>query len=500
MADRHWRLTIAVFTVAFFWAAIRRATIKPFWHDEIYTIAIAGLPSLRSIWAAQQAGLDVMPPFNSIVTHAVFSLAGQGAVSTRLPAMLGVWILTLAMFAIVRQRANTIAGLSAMLMTFVSGATGAAYEARGYGLMLGLFALALLSWSEAASGRRRALYLPLLALALAAGIWTHYYAALVAVPILAGELARFIRTKKPDWGVLVSLVAAGVASVPLYPLARLASAQSATYFGRASVGDIPNAYAAIGGALFRPWALLVVVLIAGAAVALGPARPRPRPPEIPAHEVVAALMTLLIPVWAILAGLAVSGAFVPRYAMPAVIGFCVLVPILVSRLRSELAPLLLCACLATAFVYSFRDVRPRVASFQNPIVYRPHLTAALSQSAPVVVTGTLYLQMWYYTPAEHRDKLAYIADPSAALRLIGTDSLERDYLVLREWYPVGIHSYDAFVAAHPRFFVYDVAALTWLLPRLREDRAELRVVGEEWGATMYDVTMPPASSMPPRTD
>jgi hypothetical protein len=146
-----------------------------------------------------------------------------------------------------------------------------------------------------------------------------------------------------------------------------------------------------------------------------------------------------------------------------------------------------------AFAYSFRDTRPRAAAFQNPIVYRPQLMAALSRSTPIVVTGTLYLQMWYYLPAEHRHQLAYVADPPAALRLIGTDVLERDYLVLRDWYPVGVHSYDAFVVAHPRFFVYNVEALTWLLPRLREDGAELRFVGEEAGATMYEVTMRPRS-------
>ena len=47
----------------------------------------------------------------------------------------------------------------------------AAYEARGYGLMLGLFALAVYCWSEAANNRRREFHLPLMALALAAGMW-----------------------------------------------------------------------------------------------------------------------------------------------------------------------------------------------------------------------------------------------------------------------------------------------------------------------------------------
>jgi len=205
--------------------------------------------------------------------------------------------------------------------------------------------------------------------------------------------------------------------------------------------------------------------------------------------VAAALATLLIPIWAIVVGFLFSGAFVPRYAMSAVVGFCLVIPILVARIRNGLALPVFCLFLVLAFVYSFRDVRPKAAAFQSPTAYRPLLTAALSESTPVVVTGTLYLQMWYYAPPESRRWMSYVADPSAALRLIGTDSLERDYLVLRNWYPVNVQEYGAFVDAHPRFLVYSVEALNWLPARLAEDRAVLRELGQESGATMYEVTL-----------
>ena len=169
-ADRHWRFIVMAFSLVFFWNATERAILKPFWHDEIYTIVIASFPTLDTIWAAHLAGLDSMPPLNSILTHAVFGTIGAGPIATRLPAMLGVWTWTLVSFAIVRRRSNTTAGLSAALRILLSGAGPLAYEARGYGVMLGLCALALFCWSEAARGRRRMLHLPLLACALAAGV------------------------------------------------------------------------------------------------------------------------------------------------------------------------------------------------------------------------------------------------------------------------------------------------------------------------------------------
>jgi len=476
------------FSLAFFWNATERASLKPFWHDEIYTIVIASLPTLGTIWDAHLAGLDSMPPLNSMFTHAVFGIVGAGPITTRLPAMLGVWTWTVVSFAIVRRRSNTTAGLSAALLILLSGAGPLAYEARGYGVMLGLCALALFCWSEVASGRRRMLHLPLLACALAAAIWTHFYAALIVVPIITGELVRFVRTRKLDVAVLASLTAAAVAILPLYPLLKLAASQSATYFQKISVSQIPAAYVSISLALIGPWARAFGVLLA--AMVLLPAfrfEPRRELRRIPVHEVAAALMTMFIPVWAILISLLVSGAFVPRYASVAAVGVFIVVPILASRLRNQLAPLLLCLMSCAIFVHAFRGTAAEVP-YQRPLDYRPILRTALTESAPVVVTGTLYLQMWYYAPPEGRDRLTYLTNPSAALRLIGTDSLERDYLVLRDWSTVIVQDYEAFIRANERFYLYDVGALSWILEKLREDRAGIREIGRESGATMYEIT------------
>lgn len=489
-ADFHWRASVVEFSLMFFALMIQRAAMKPFWHDEIYTIVIARLPSLHSIWAAEQAGLDIMPPLNSMLTHLVFATVGGGHILTRLPPMIGVWIWTLAAFAIVRRRSDTMTGLGAMLLTLISGAGVVAYEARGYGVMLGLLALALFCWSEAACGRRRALYLPVLSLALAAGMWTHFYAALAVFPIAVGELVRTVRTRKIDLGVLAAVTIAAVASLPLYPLLELASLQSTTYFQKTSLREIPASYIAITRGLLGPWTITLGVVVA--ATALVPAfvqRDRTLP-RIESHEIAAAAATILIPLVAmIVAALTVSGAFVSRYAMSAVVGLSVVIPLLVSRLRNPPATVLLCLLSCVALTYAIaRDVRVKGRN-ETPLSYRPLLTTALSKSTPVVVTGTLYLQLWYYAPPESRRWLTYLADPPSALRLVGTDSLERDYLALRDWAAVSIEDYRIFIGSHKRFYLYDPGALSWLTRRLREDRAEVREVGRETGAIMYEVSL-----------
>jgi hypothetical protein len=493
-ADRRWPFFVTAFSLMFFWTAFVRANVKPFWHDEIYTIAIAGLPSVRAIWAAERAGVDLTPPFNSILTHAVFAVAGAGRISTRLPAMMGFWVMTLASFAIVRQRSNTVAGLIAMLLPSLTGAAGYAYEARGYGVMLGLSALALFSWSEAAGGRRRGLYLPLLAFTLAAGVWTHYYAAFAIVPILAGEVIRLAQTRKPDWGVLTSLAGVGVAILPLYSIAAGAAAQSATYWRHASLVDVWDTYVSIAGGLFSPWALAIILCLGAIALACfsRDSLNRRESPGIPAHELVAAFATLLIPLWAVLAGVLITGVFVPRYAVSAVVGFAVLIPLVTWRVgpKDGLVDVLLFLSVVAGFFYVARDARPGPSlAFRSPIESRPLLMSELSSSHPVVVTGILYLQMWYYVPPESRRWLFYVADPAAALKFAGSDTLDRGYLALRDWYPVDVQDYRTFVEAHPRFWVYAVESLTWLPTKLREDRVEVRELGRESWTTLYDVTV-----------
>ena len=361
--------------------------------------------------------------------------------------------------------------------------------------MVGFVAVALLAWSEAAAGRQRAWYLPILAVMLAAAFWTHYYAGLILVPILAGETARVVRTRRPDWGVLASVSVAVVMALPLYPLMRMAAAESPTYFHRARLDDLHDAYAAIVGDTVGPGRLVALALGAtliaiGYVTRSGGGR---REAAIPLHEWVAGLALVLIPVCTVAAGVLLTGVFVPRYGISAVVGLAVSLPLAVWRFgpKNGIAERLLALCLLAGFFYASRDVRPgQHLAFQSPMDVRPRLVFELAQSRPVVVTGVLYLQAAYYTPAELRSSVIYLADPPSALRIIGTDTLDRDYLILRDFYRVNVQEYGSFVGSHKRFLLYVWRPLSWLPEKLREDGAVLHPPGEESWATLYEVTMP----------
>src|SRR5215467_7819210 len=164
-------VVLAVWTICVAIPTAMRASAKPLWHDEIYTVLLARLPSAGVHWAALRDGVDFAPPLNGLLTRAVRELAGGGPVAVRVPAMVGFWVMTLAVFVIVRRRSNATLAFAAALLPFFTAAYRYSYEARPYGLMLGLAALAWLAWSEAARGRGRAINLAILTFALSAGLW-----------------------------------------------------------------------------------------------------------------------------------------------------------------------------------------------------------------------------------------------------------------------------------------------------------------------------------------
>jgi hypothetical protein len=381
-------------------------------------------------------------------------------------------------------------------------------EARSYGLMLGLFTLTLVAWSEAAAFRRRALYLPLLGVLIAAGLWNHYYAALVLVPIGAGEIVRLAENRRVDWQLWLAVALGGAAAAPLLPLARIAGSYSATYWRHASYRDIPDTNAF----LFGPLAEHPVLVIGAAVMALivfgsrVGTRIRLHAPgwratdsrslaaadarDCPPHEVAALLACLVVPVAAVLAGLYSAGVFVPRYALTGVVGFALAIPLLVARMPTRrVGDFLLCAILLSAFGRSAYAALSSPAAFKSPIAQRQALLRQLDDPEPIVVTsGLIYLQLWYYTPPAERDRLIYIADPALAMRYTGSDTIDRNLLALRRWTDVSVDEVDFLQPAGKQFALYR-AGTGWLPQRLADLGASVEPVAVDPGGTLSNVVL-----------
>lgn len=493
LLDRHAWTIFALFAFICLLSLIVRARSKPFWHDEIFTILYAGLADLPTMWAAGLDGLDLSPPLNAWITRVVHAAIGPGHVATRIPPMAGYLVMTGVVFHLVRVRSNTVAALSAAVLPCMTAAYRYSYEARAYGLMLGLFAVGIYAWSEAARNRRRAVHLPLLAVALAAAVWNHYYGILTFLPIAAGEAVRAVERRRIDPGVAAAFAGTAIAVVPLYPLAAAARAHGEGFWAPAAWPDVLPVYAFIFAPLMNvEFGILAIAIAAAVLLLRKPAGDRVAHRTVPLHEVMVGVLALLIPVAGVALGLLVTGVFVPRYAMPSVVGLGLVIPLLIWQrdTRGGLPELALCVFLLADFG---RGIAPSLASpppLRDPFQTRPLLQAAVATGPAVISASSLqYLQYWYYTPPAMKSRLRYLADAGEAKKYTGSDTIDRGYLALRRWTGVPIDPFAEYVPGHREFHVHEAGA-GWLLPKLADMGAVREPIGHAGGERLFRVRLP----------
>lgn len=179
-----------VFTVVYAVPTVYLARIKLFWEDEFFTYYLSRTSSWHELLQALATGADQHPPSFYYLTHLSTTVFGSSHITVRLPAILGFWLLCICLYEIVRDLTTPAWAAVAMFFPLATEFYNYASEARGYGLMAGFAALAVLSWLRLAEHRQRTVYVPLLAVALVAAVASHYYAVLIVIPLALGELVK----------------------------------------------------------------------------------------------------------------------------------------------------------------------------------------------------------------------------------------------------------------------------------------------------------------------
>jgi hypothetical protein len=390
-----------------------------------------------------------------------------------------------------------------MLLPLVTHALYYATEARPYGLVLGCAALSLLCWQSVADDRRRILSLVGLSASLAAALASHYYAVLIFVPLAAGEAARTIMRRRLDLWVWLAF---SVATIPLWvflPLIQSGGRLSGTFWAKprwfASVSFYHNLLArtASGAAIFLFIGILLLLTFYAIVRSRNGAAPAvPAASRVPAHEVVAALGYLTIPVLGVLIAKLATGAFTDRYAIATVVGLALIIPwgayvILDRRATMGVA---LAAVLFSWFVV--KDViepalkeRAELASLHDTFEFLK--TAAPGQAPLVIASPHVFFQLSYYAPPELASRFVYLVDTAAALRYLKTNTADLGMQEFRRWAPMSIQDYRSYVRAHPRFLLYgglgygDLGRWPWLLPHLVATRARLRLLAMDGAFPLF---------------
>lgn len=446
---------VVSWTIVYFIAAATNALARPLWLDEIIALYIAGLPAVRDIWHSLLNATDGNPPLYYLLLRPILHAFGSGPVVSRIPTIAGVWVAAFCVFSFVRRRASVLAAAIATLCFVHSGACFWATEARPYAVVLGFAGVALVCWQRCAEGSAgRVFWLSGLTLTIACMVSTHYYAALMVVPLFCGELARLIVRKRFDWAVTACL-AAGVSCIFFWlPLLRSVrgnvaeNAATAKYFAEPVLPVLYGAYGVLLNPLVVPGVLCLGLFVLFSRKSSS-VRPPADPLGIPAHETAAVVALAGLPLIAFLTAVLVTKTFVVRYVLEGAIGLAILLGFLMGYAVARRAPLGVCMLLVLYLHFNFA-APTGAAPYGEEVSFIEHQGGA----APVVVAeGLVFAPLWYYASEGLRSRLFYVTDLAFARRTTDTTN-ENIMLKLKPMASGSIVGIDEFLSAHKTFLLY----------------------------------------------
>jgi 4-amino-4-deoxy-L-arabinose transferase-like glycosyltransferase len=447
---------------------------KLMWVDEFLALYSDGVPTFRDVLNVQMHfPLGIEPPTFHFMTHASLAVFGQNAFALRLPALFGFLLFQICLYLFVERFAGPRAALIAMALTLTISTVYRSLDARPYGMMMGLFALAMVAWQSATraedSAKSRLPALLLLWLAIALAMTTHYFGVLILVPICGAELLRIVLRRRIDWPVAVTLLlgAASVAMVlPFLPGTKIYRQH---YYGAPPVtrllvlelyrGALFDNHSPLSHAL-QMLAIYVMALVIVVTLVLRRKRNMHRDPS---HEWAAVLLLAALPLFGVMLDVVATHTVLPRYVLPTAFAFAAGMGIASQRLVQKKAAfygLLALLLIAGLYVNLWNVAKDRARSADTLASCDP--SAAVKVALQQDPTQRIYVQTFsqytifsYYAPDPAvRSRLTLLVDKQQ----FAYEGVDNVYLMtenLRHFAPFPIVSYEDFLhMPHPLLLFY----------------------------------------------
>jgi hypothetical protein len=469
-------LVLLLFTAAYAASSAYLASIKLLWDDEFFTLYIAKAPGWSGILAALSTGADQHPPSFYIIVQALTNAFGVGHITLRLAAIAGYWLFCVCSYEIASRLTNRVWGTLALLLPLSSPAVYYATEARGYGMALGFTALAFLSWLLACDGTRRFLTVPLIAFSLAMAVGSHYYAGLIVLPLMLGELIRSYSRRKLDLPVVASLGGVMLPILAFLPIIRKARGYSQHFWAPTARKDVFEFLPAFDTYwLSIVFAGIIVLLVLSSARTAREYRET----RLPLWQTAAFSVLALLPVMYVIVGRLVTKAYTPRYALPALIGFIILFCVGLAKMARSRTAVALTMILAACGFSTLEVVKLQSTNSSARGDIAAHVQFMKQFPDPIIVVGdvTLFHRLSFYASREIARRLVYPADPQLSIRYEGHDTIDRGLLDLNPWFPINVVPFRDFLLNNASFGVYTyVGVWSWITYELPEVAKDVRLL------------------------
>jgi hypothetical protein len=459
-------LVMAAFTTLFLFPTLHLCHTKLFWDDEFFTLYLSRTPDWTTLLRALATGADQHPPSFYFLTHWILTLFGTSHITLRLTSIFGFWLLCVCLYEIGRSLATPLWAVVAMLFPLSTNFYYYATEARGYGLVTGFAALAVLCWLRASVFRHRRLYLPLLAVSVTGAVASHYYAALMVLCLAAGELARTRVRRQVDLPIWLAFACSLLPVVLFRGTIRSASVYAHHFWAVPVWSDAITFYPAELG-------LGLVTLLGIVALALSFRSKLSHYRTLPSGDPVehwnvwhaTAIYALTsLPIITIFVAKFITHGFSNRYAISALVGATTLTCYLVSRICPQ--PLIALSAAVSCLCIFALQVHTLGSKFHEDRAAMAQDTRILSQTGHqqvVIMEVSVMHRLSFYAPRELASRLTYLSDPDASIQYLGQDTVDRGLLDLSPWFPLKALPAQSFLATHQSFLVFGgTSSWSWL--------------------------------------
>jgi hypothetical protein len=444
-----------LFAIALLASSVGTDLRKKMWVDELYTLHIAEQRTVQDIVNATLDGCDGAPPLYATLVHAFLPLFQDHAVAVRLPSTIGYVGMLLCLLAFCRRR---LPDRFAWIVTLLACAASWVYswEGRPYGLQLGCGAAALLCWQNAASGSRRMITVPLLAIFGCLMVALQYYSIFFLGALLIGELVRWRNSRRPDIAVLGAITCGFGVLALHYPFIQVLQNFQEHYWSPARWTMIPETYWNFYAVML--YLCVITLLIWGFGLRKA-SQELSNLATFADYEWVAVVAMCLLPAIVLTLSQFTTHVFVERYVLFSLPAGAIVLGTSIYRIvrgdRATAALMLSIVLFGNVLLQAkIWSISPRLVSGEDTLRALQAMPPDADSSEPIVIAHHhIFLELSYYAPKNIRERLIYPTSRSLDLRYLNTDT---GYLLtsgLRKWSTLQIMTIDELLAGHQHFLL-----------------------------------------------
>ena len=386
--------------------------------DQICTLLTAEARSWRAYMAAVPA--DSQPPFSHIAARFGLLLPLPESIGVHLVSALATALAAVCLFRLFQRRGAPLAELCGAALFTSSRGVEYMYTIRPYAALMAVSAVSLLVYDsyrrQRAQGSRATLWPLAWVIAVAAAI--HALSLLyVLLPIIAGELLYWSRTRIVDKRLLTAVGLASTAFLSDFILAR----QIQTHYMRlvplsARTPGLPTAAKLVEVMTIpveRRWQMLLLTVVLGGSLVLwhrhqSTSKRNPLEGSDLLYPLLAAAGLYVAAIVAFCMG-ALNHYFFTRYASPAYLCGALLLSIALSTTpwkNYPAVPLAISAVLLSLPLLSLRAFL-RDQAGRSP----RENNAAVFQYGDIVASPLAYPTIWWYATPQERNHMRIVTDP-----------------------------------------------------------------------------------------